>query len=75
MLGSVGATKQMLKCATLIKCQQHFRTFCLRSSIFRIRTVRRKSKARNVLLLYGGLLIKPIIRNAFCKDQLVSLHY
>ncbi|VDK77108.1 unnamed protein product [Litomosoides sigmodontis] len=71
MLESVGATTQMLKCITLIKCQQYFRTFCLRNNIFRIRTARRTPEALNVLL-YGGLLIKPIVRNGFCKDQLVK---
>uniref|UniRef100_A0A0R3RZ77 Flavodoxin-like domain-containing protein n=1 Tax=Elaeophora elaphi TaxID=1147741 RepID=A0A0R3RZ77_9BILA len=70
MLESVNAIKQILKCVTSAKCQQHFRVFCLRNNIFRIRTARKKRKLRDVLLFCSGLLTKPIIQDARCKDQL-----
>lgn len=75
MLESVDAVKRILKCITLTKCQQHFQIFCLRNNIFRMRTARGKRKLCNVVILCGGLLIKPITENAHCKDKLVSFHY
>nr|CTP80753.1 Bm8209 [Brugia malayi] len=73
MLGSLDATKRILKCFTLIKYQQHFWMFCLRNNIFRVQATRRKRKLHSILMFCGGLLSKPIIKNVHCKDQLVTV--
>uniref|UniRef100_A0A1I7VUF9 Atypical/ABC1/ABC1-C protein kinase n=1 Tax=Loa loa TaxID=7209 RepID=A0A1I7VUF9_LOALO len=73
MLGSVDAVKRILKCITSAKYQRHFRIFCLRNNIFRMQTARRKRKLCDLLLLCGGLLTKPIIESARCKDPLVKM--
>ncbi|CAG9539561.1 unnamed protein product [Cercopithifilaria johnstoni] len=73
MLESVNAIKQLLKCVISTKCQKHFRIFSLRINVFCMRTVRRKPKLCNGLLLCYGLLTKPIIQSALCKDQLVKV--